>query len=288
MKPFPKSKNQGSRPAPIPGSSLDFRRTGPLGRFGFWILICGLVCSRLGGGFCANLPAVESSNLLPATATPTNAVRSRPYTETEVLALLTATLQRDYVKDRGELELRFTQPWVVPTLRDESLTVKILELPTAGVTPSFIVRFQLCAADGTLGTWQVAVQAHVWRDAWMAHSTLRRGVAITDADVVNERCDMLKVREALANFSTSDANLELAEQVSAGQPLLARMVKPRVVIRRGQMANAVLQDGALSISTKVEVLEDGAPGQVVRARNPISRRNLSGQVVDSQTILISL
>jgi flagella basal body P-ring formation protein FlgA len=212
----------------------------------------------------------------------------RAFTEADVLNLLTNALQRDYVKDRGELELNFTQSWTPPTLPDEPLTVKILELPTAGVTPNFIIRFQLCTTNENLGTWQAAVQAHVWRNVWVAHSTLRRGTPIAGADVANERYDVLKVREPLADFSPDDPNLELAEQVSAGVPLLERMLKPRTVIHRGQIANALVHDGALSVSTKVEVLEDGAPGQTIRARNLISRRDLSGRVLDDQTILISL
>ena len=34
------------------------------------------------------------------------------------------------------------------------------------------------------------------------------------------------------------------------------------------LAEAVVQEGSLSVSIKVEVLEDGIPGQVVRVRNP--------------------
>ena len=37
--------------------------------------------------------------------------RSHEFSENEMLALLTKTLQHDYVKDRGELELDLTQPW---------------------------------------------------------------------------------------------------------------------------------------------------------------------------------
>jgi len=39
---------------------------------------------------------------------------------------------------------------------------------------------------------------------------------------------------------------------------------------------------------KVEALEDGAPGQIIRARNTASLRNLTGKVVDEHTIQISL
>jgi len=245
-----------------------------------WLFLFLFIC--LGGGFINDLHAGEPS------AFQTNAPPMRVLNESDVLALLTTTLQRDYVKDRGELELSFKQPWAAPTLPDEPLTVKIQELPTLGVTPSFIVRFQLCTARESVGTWQATVQAHVWRDVWVAHSNLMRGTPVNSADVVHERCDVLKVREVLAEFSTDDSNLELAEPVAAGVPLLARVIKPRVVIHRGQTANAFLQDGALSITTKVEALEDDAPGQMIRARNPVSRHDLNGRVLDGQTILISL
>jgi flagella basal body P-ring formation protein FlgA len=218
----------------------------------------------------------------------TNAPQSRTLTEADALALLTATLQKNYVKDKGELELNFKQPWVAPVLPNEPLMVKILELPTSGVTPSFIIRFQLSTATQTVGTWQATIQAHVWRDVWVAHSDLQRGESLDDADVARERRDVLGVYESLAEFSMDDASLELAGQVQAGGILLARNLKPRAVVHRGQMADALLEDGALSIMMKVEVLEDGAPGQIVRARNPASQRNLSGKVVNEKTILISL
>ena len=39
---------------------------------------------------------------------------------------------------------------------------------------------------------------------------------------------------------------------------------------------------------KVEVLEDGAPGQLIRVRNADSRHDIRGKVLDQQTILVAL
>ena len=217
---------------------------------GCWLF---LLCLWLVAGFVTELRADEVSTVQ------TNAPHTRTLTEADALALLTTTLQKNYVKDKGELEITFTHPWTAPVLPDEPLTVKILELPTVGVTPSFIIRFQLCTATQTVGTWQATLQAHVWREVWVAHSDLQRGELISDADVARERRDMLGVNESLADFSRDDSSLELANQIQAGGVLLARHLKPRAVIHRGQMADALLHDGALSIMMKVEVLEDGAP-----------------------------
>lgn len=214
--------------------------------------------------------------------------RARIFTEADLLNLLTETLQRGCVKDKGELELRPTRPWTEISLPDEPLTLNILEQPTAGVTAAFITRFEIRTAREGLGIWQGSYQARIWREVWVAHSPVRRGEPLDTADVIRERRDVLPVREALADFVAPDAALEFSEPVISGSPVLARTLKPRKVVHRGQIAQAVLQNGALSITMKVELLEDGAPGQIIRARNPLTRRDVSGKVLNEQTLLITL
>jgi len=214
--------------------------------------------------------------------------RSRTLNEADAIALLTSTLQENYVKDLGKLELDFNEPWDAPVVPDEPLTVKILEVPTAGVAPLFIARFQLCTATETVGTWEMTLRAHVWRDVWVAHSDLLRGDLLADADVMRDRRDVLEVHEPLADFFPGDASLELADSVPANRILLEHDIKLRAVIHRGQVADAVLQEGPLNISIKVQALEDGAPGQIIHALNPSSQRNLTGKVLDEHTIAVSL
>ena len=214
--------------------------------------------------------------------------RSRTLGESDILGMLTATLQQDYIKDKGQLELRLAQPWTPLILPDEPLTLDITELPTSGVTPGFIVRFTLRSGSGTLGNWSANIKASVWREVWVASVQLKRGDAVA-ADVLSrERRDVLSLHEPIADFSPGDDSLEFSESVPAGVPLLARMVKARAVVHRGQRAYALVQDGAMSVRTQVDILEDGAPGETVHARNAITHRDLSGTVLNDRTILISL
>jgi flagellar basal body P-ring formation protein FlgA len=239
-----------------------------------------------------NLLAVAAPNLMTTNWTGADSVhisrRTRTLNEANLVDLLTASLQQNYVKDRGELELNLTQPWDPAVVPDEPLTLKVLELPTEGVTRSFIIRFQLCTATEIAGTWDATLQAHIWRNVWVAHSDLLRGEALADADVVQDRRDILTAHEPLADFSPSDTTLELAETVPADNILFARDLRPRAIIHRGQVADAMVQDGALNITAKVQALEDGALGQIIRARNVASQRDLTGKVVDDHTIEISL
>jgi len=103
-----------------------------------------------------------------------------------------------------------------------------------------------------------------------------------------ERRDVLVQRDAFLNFPTEDSSLELTENIPVGLPVLNRSVHARPLIRRGRLVEAVYQDGGLSISLKVESLEDGSLGQTVRVRNPKTKRELIGKVQNEQTVLIAL
>jgi flagellar basal body P-ring formation protein FlgA len=229
----------------------------------------------------------ETASLPFGAVEDTNAV---PYVlgEPGLKDLLTAALQRDYVRDLGELDLTLEHPWESIVISNAPVILKVVEVPTLGVSSSFIVRFELVAGNESLGLWQMPLAARVWRDLWVAHSQLHRGQMFTDADCQRERRDVLTIREAYLGGDTDPSELELAESVSPGATIMARHLKPRTLVRRGQVAEAVVRDGGMAISLKVEVLEDGTLGQEVRVRNVQSRREFRGKVEDEGTISVSL
>ncbi|HYG21186.1 MAG TPA: flagellar basal body P-ring formation chaperone FlgA [Verrucomicrobiae bacterium] len=231
-------------------------------------------------------PALRAADTAKAPETPAPATRQ--FSESDLLELLTSSLQDEYIKDRGELELRFTRPVPARPVPDEPLAIKVLDMPANGVTPTFIIRFELRTDTETVASWQCSVQARVWREVWVARSAVKRGEPIAQADLDRQRRDVLTLREPLAEFDAGDPTLELNEPLQRGAPVLARSVKARPVIRRGQTADALVQDGPLSITMKVEALEDGAPGQIIRARNPQTRRDIRGKVLNEQTIQLLL
>jgi flagella basal body P-ring formation protein FlgA len=232
-------------------------------------------------------PALIATNWSGATQVRVSR-RTRQLTDYDITDLLTSTLQRKYVNDLGELELHLARPWTPVTVPDEHLTLKVFELPAAGMIPNFVVRCELWNGRERVGDWDLAVQASVWRDIPVAHSALTRGELLKDADVALERRDVLVQRDAFLNFSHADENLQLVENIPAGMPVLNRSVRVRPILQRGQTVDGIYQDGTLSISLKVELLEDGLLGQTVRIRNPKTKRELYGKVQNAQTVLITL
>jgi flagella basal body P-ring formation protein FlgA len=213
---------------------------------------------------------------------------SRTLKETELKDELTVLLQREHVRNKGDLELHFSRPWAPVAVPDEPLTFKILEMPNGGVTANFIVRFEITTTRENVGAWQATLAAKIWRETWVARSPLKTDQLFSQADVVQERRDLLTLRDTPLSITQPENTIEIAENIGAGGPIYARSVRIRPVVHRGQLVEAQLQDGTMLISLKVEVLENGAPGQVVRVRNPQSRREFRGKVQNEQTILIPL
>lgn len=214
--------------------------------------------------------------------------RLRQFEETELKDLLTITLQREQARDRGDLELRLSRPWLPIPIPDEPITLRVIELPVAGLTPNFIARFELRTDREILGTWQMPLQAKLWKDIWVARSPLLRGTVLSDADLARERRDLLTLRDAWLPDDAADGSLELAENLSPGMPLLQRSVRMRPVIRKGRVLEAVVQDGSLMITLRVEALQDGLPGQLIRVRNPKSKKEFHAKVQNEQTVLVAL
>ena len=208
--------------------------------------------------------------------------------EDELRSLLIDFLNKGRGTNGAEWELRFTRPWTPVTVPDEPLKVEILEPALNRITSTSILRVEMRAGRQLVGAWQVPVHARLWREVVIAESALRRGQLLSDAALIHERRDVLTLRDPLYELPLVPLDYELAESVPMGAPLTARALRLKPVVFRGKTVDAIMRDNAMTISLKVEVLEEGVPGQLVRVRNLQSRRELRGKVQDEQTIAISL
>ncbi|HXP63129.1 MAG TPA: flagellar basal body P-ring formation chaperone FlgA [Dongiaceae bacterium] len=256
-----------------------------------WVALGALALASVAG---RPLFAQSSPALSPPSGGQTNAAArqttppKRRLEEDELCLLLNAALQRQLGTEGGRWELSFTRPWTAVKVPDVPLTIEILEPASDHFASTCIVRFELRAGGDLVGSWQIPIQARLWRDVLVARKALQRGQPLNDADLAKERRDALTLHEPLCQLPAEASACELASSVPAGTPLTARVVRIRPVVFRGQTAEAVVRDGVMVISLKVEVLEEGVPGQMVRVRNLQSRRELRGKVENEQTISIPL
>ena len=226
---------------------------------------------------CTNWGGVERIKISRAT---------RVVNDAMLKELLTEALQKESVKDRGELELRFTRQWNALVAPDDPISIKVAEMPSSGVSANFICRFDLMAGEEKVGTFQQMLSASVWREVFVAQSNLTRGTALKDADVGLERRDVLNTRDYLTSLPLENPYVEFGQNVTAGNQITARVLRLKTVIKRGRVIDAVAQDEAMTISARAEALEDGVPGQMLRLRNIRSKKEFKGKVKDEQTVVV--
>ncbi len=208
--------------------------------------------------------------------------------ETAVVNFLTQTLQSQYCDTQSELELKLSRPWTLIKTSITNGNFKLIDGPGKTILPTMLVKFEWRGETNSLGPWQVVVYAKLWKNVIAAARPLVRGTVLTQDDITYCKRDILQLREWLTELPSSSSEIELVENIAQGQLIYPRSIRVKPILKRGQLADALHIDGALRISLKVEVLEDGAPGQIVKIKNPQTKRELRGKVLNDGTISICL
>ena len=122
----------------------------------------------------------------------------------------------------------------------------------------------------------------------MATRQITRGTLLPEAKLKKQRHNMIKVRQDLWDGNPSDGRFWFQENISPGRLIYGKAVVMKPFVRRGNLAKAIITTGPLLVSTNVKVLEDGAPGEVVRVQNVRTRKEIIGEVIDEKTIKITV
>jgi flagellar basal body P-ring formation protein FlgA len=208
--------------------------------------------------------------------------------ETEVRDRITQELQRRFARNGGEIEVHLSRPWRTVSIPDESVDIRLQDLPAAGLQSLVSLKVEVLAGRDAVGSWFQPIQVRHWCEVPVAAAALRRGQPLVDAETVLERRDILASRGILKALPSAAQDYELAENLALGQALSDRSLRLKTVVFRGRRVDARIQAGTLEITTKVEALEDGYPGQSIRVRNPLSKREFRGVVQGEDSVLIPL
>jgi flagella basal body P-ring formation protein FlgA len=233
-------------------------------------------------------PTVAANNNLSGALEVRVTRRSEKLLDQDLVRLLIAKLMPSLNNEQpGELDLRLGPQWKSISIpAGKSIDLRILDKPSSGLARSFYVRFEVLSGQESIGVFTVFLQARLERNVWVARGAVKRGTALDAADLIQERRDVIGLPSPAWTGETLDSALQLTEPLSAGAVVYARSVKARPVVFRGQPIQAVVKDEFMTVSMKVEVLEDGVPGQIIRARNLRSKKEIRGKVIDEDTIQV--
>ena len=213
--------------------------------------------------------------------------KSRSMDSSQILELLKSELLKSPLFDEGELEMELIRPWKPMLVPDGALEMRMLTKINYRTSQTSL-RFQLMDGGVPFGVFSAAVKISLWKDAWVATRQITRGTLLPEAKLKKQRHNMIKVRQDLWGGNPSDGRFWFQENISPGRLIYDKAVVMKPVVRRGNLAKAIITTGPLLVSTNVKVLEDGAPGEVVRVQNVRTRKEIIGEVIDEKTIKINV
>ncbi len=125
-----------------------------------------------------------------------------------------------------------------------------------------------------------------YRDVLVAAHTLEPKAVLAPGDFrVESRPSTEVPRDALA--SAVDApDLEAVVTVPAGQVIVPRMLRQKILVKRGEIVTLVLEGNGFRITTQGRASEDAHRGDPVRVVNVSSKRELVGRVEEAGTVRI--
>ena len=208
---------------------------------------------------------------------------SAPFARDQFIAELSANLSNHF-KLEGELQLELLRPWSPPSRVAQSWAIELLEYPTVA-SASMLVRCRVLADGVAAGDSTLVLRAALWRDVWVAREPLIAGATFDPTELETRRVNLFRERDALPAV-VGDRSYSLTRAVTAGRVLTWRDVTRRPLVRKGNLVEVSAGDGQLLITMKALAMENGAQGDTVTVRNPVSRKDFAAMVVDENRVQV--
>ena len=206
-----------------------------------------------------------------------------PLARDQFIAELAANLSNHF-RLEGELNLELLRPWSPPSRVAESWAIELLDYPSVP-SASMLVRCRVLADGVTAADTTIVLRAALWRDVWVARQPLISGATFDPTELETRRVDLLRERDALPAV-VGDRSYSLARAVNAGRVLTWRDITRRPLVRKGDVVEVSAGDGQLLITMKALAMENGAHGDTVTVRNPVSRKDFAAMVVDENRVQV--
>lgn len=126
----------------------------------------------------------------------------------------------------------------------------------------------------------VSFVVQAYQTAYVARQDVRAGRVVQDQEFDSRQIDVTQSAAPVAVLSSAAA-WRMKHAVSRGGVLLKNQVEEAPAVARGEAATLRAQLGVLTVESKVEVLQDGYPGQMVKVRLPAASGPVLARVMSA-------
>lgn len=226
---------------------------------------------------------MDNSAEVRSTAKPTPALYA---TQAEILSGMADALAARFSAE-GKLTLDTTQQIRPIRVKDSDWRVEIIRTSSSTPTTRMNVAFRILCGDETQGELQISVHCTLMREVLVSNRRIDRNASVYPADFDMQVRDVLDI--SAGTPVPADANLdgyEFKGSVGAGHVLIWRDIVIKPTLRRGQVVEAVADEGFMHVAVKAVALEDGREGDIINVRNLSSNKELQARIINERTVQV--
>lgn len=134
----------------------------------------------------------------------------------------------------------------------------------------------------------ISVQIRAYGPAVISKHPLSRGSIVQPDDLTIGKRELSGALQGYFTSLESVVGMELRYSLASGRIISPQVLKPRHLVRRGDIVTILAERKGLLIRVKGKALMNGTRGQSIRVKNTRSDRILQGEVVASRTVRIKL
>lgn len=189
---------------------------------------------------------------------------------------------------KGRLELTSVGRLPVIELGDEPLDIDLVENPQQLSGSGIVLRYEALRSGIPVGEWSGVFRCRHLAEVWVSTHRLDAGEVLAPESFETREVDLIRNPKAVVADERQLSRYELARAVYPGRPIAWTDLTPRALVRKGELVDVVVREGALSISMKALAVSTGSLGDVVAVRNLQSKREFPAEVIDEKTVQVSL
>lgn len=147
---------------------------------------------------------------------------------------------------------------------------------------------QLSSGGKNLAPIRVSGRFEVMEQVPVLKRRMQSGEIISEEDIAWEAVPSAHLRKSTAHDLPALVGKSPRRSISAGRPIRLDEIAGPTVIEKGKQVTLVFSTPRLSIKTLGEAMENGAKGDVVKVKNVASNALVTGTVMDSGMVRISM
>lgn len=199
---------------------------------------------------------------------------------------LTEAITQEFPNEQGEFKVTLLRPQPAITIPEGTIEVTLTGLPTTSLRSRIMLKYELKVGGQLIRTESIPTEVQVLKEVLVSTRRINRGEPLELDDLSLEIRNVIGLQQNPVDPASDVSMYEINYTVMRGKVLTERNIRKKPVVDRGDIVTGWLRRGLLQINLKVEVMEEAAPGQLVRVRNIKTKKNLRGIVYDENSILI--